>query len=857
MKNKVLKIITKYYVYIVVAVISTALLLIAMALNGCMPFGDKFPMPGNGFYQDYTQFLNSVRQIKSKRFIEFLDYGVGLTFDNYGMKSYSLSFLILKPWLYPIYYYMPEGMYLPVFFSYYAFNYIISGPAFILFLTHRRSGIKIDPKNPVLIVLGLCYCLSTYTISFFIYYFRYMIYIPIIFLGIEKIVYDKSSRLYILVLAYYMSTDAYYAFIMCIFASFYFLVLEHENVKCFLKNSIRFAVSSICSAMLAMAFLIPYFIRTRYSPYGSSDEVKPSILNWFGNILCPISEFHAFNEGMITSSNNFIANIYCGLAVLILLPVFFTIKDIKLVQRVKILLFLILIYIGFDNEFINYIFHGFHYQWQVPNRFSCFFIFIILTCFCDVIIRIKDLSKMAIFISAIAVSCILVASYFVMNKQYGIEFNEYYFSFIFLTIYLIVILLYVLNILKTKLSAIILCILSLEIMASSVPCFMASLYNDDCAYEIQYAEDMQKLVDRHPDMQTPYVITERPGEQYNQNASYITGTHSLSFYTSSSYSQHFDLFYRWGMLFSKNITYYTTGSPLVDMMLHVKYHVVNVDKFVAESPYTPIDMENNLVLYENPYYLPLGVKIDENAIAEWNQLADSYRNYETAFDRDNHFANSLGAGDIYSKYRIKEGIRENESYYTVQEDAEGNAYYIFHLSDDISGTIYIQVAQALEYVDYVYPGENRDIYFYAPAAIKNGVFSDSEITIGVLQEDNMNKLYETLCCHEMEQTEFSSNEIKGSISDDEGGMYYFAMPALPGIKTYVDGKEVEYIQIMNGIGIRVERGDHVISFRYIPEGMVIGWQITIISALIMLIYCMIKKKSKMKPKDEKEQVQKL
>ena len=37
----------------------------------------------------------------------------------------------------------------------------------------------------------------------------------------------------------------------------------------------------------------------------------------------------------------FIANIYCGLAVLILLPVFFTIKDIKLVQRVKIFLFLI------------------------------------------------------------------------------------------------------------------------------------------------------------------------------------------------------------------------------------------------------------------------------------------------------------------------------------------------------------------------------------------------------------------------------------------------------------------------------------------------------------------------------------
>ena len=840
--------ITEHYTYIVVMIVATLLMLVTLIIDKAYPFGDNFPLLGNGFIQDYTQFVNAANRVKSGGFFEFLEYGVGMTFDNYGMKTYSMTFLLLRPWLYIIYFFVPESLFLPVFFMYYYLNYLLAGPIFIYYLTHRRNAKVMDRKDPRLIAFGLCYGLSAFTISFFIYYFRYMIYMPIIFLGIEKLVYDKKSKLYIFTLAYFMATEAYYAFILCIFAAMYFLIQEHKDIKTFFMNGVRFAVSSMCAAGLSAAFLIPYFIRTRYSPYGEFDGEAPSLMKWFGSILSPLSEYRVAKDGMTTSSIEYRSNIYCGLLILLLVPVFMRLKDIKLSRRIKTLIFLAVIYIGFDNQLFNYIFHGFHYQWQVPNRFSSFFIFIILIMAYDVVLRFEEVGKKSMLVGVLVSAAVLLTSYVlgIDNPELPDSAVKYYIcSFIFLGIYLIIFAGLYLKIDKKKCISILMTVVSIEVVFSSVFTLKSSMSFDGSKDEFAYIDNMKLLAERNPDMLIPYCITERPGETFDQNISYTTGTHSLSFYTSSSFSQHFDLYYRWGVLFSKNITYYTTGSPLADMMLHVRYHTINNEKYETVSPYVPIDMEGNVILYQNPYYLPLGIVIDSHVLDEWNKKSESYSNYSSVFERDNEFAHAFGVDDIYAELTAERINSEeelqagtgNSLYYMVEEDAEGNALYTFYVDTDISGALYMQIAQASEYIGTAVEGETGVFYFYVPRTIN--IESQDDIKLAVFREDSFGQLYNILASNTAYNQSFDSDSISMDVQMPDNSMLYLAMPYLPGFTAYVDGQEAKITSYMDGAALYLNAGAHHIELKYTPEGVVTGWQISIITAMLMLVAYML------------------
>ena len=847
-RKKAIDFIKNNYVYITVILVASLVMVLAMILDNVQPFGDNFPLKGNGFIQNYSKYVDTVRSVKKGTYFDSLNYSVGLAFDNYD------NFLLLRPWLYIIYFFTPKALFITVFFMYFFVNYVAAGPVFVYYLTHRRNGRVMDKKDPRLILFGLGYVLSAYSIGYFIYCFKYLIFIPLIFLGIEKLVYDKKSKLYILLLAYFMATDAYYAFILCIFAVIYFVIQKHNSFKGFIINSVRFGVSSVFSAGLAAAFLIPYFLKTRNSPYISGDGTTPSPLKWFSSIFAPLFDYRVANKGMTTSTFEYRANLYCGIFILLLIPAYMLLKDIDIWTRIKYVAVVLIIYLGFDNQFINYVFHGFHYQWQVPNRFSVFFMFFIMLMVYEVVIRLESINKKALMIGVIAVSLILTITYLIgMGKKELPNNNSitYILSFSFIGVYIILFLLYAFNKIKGKKVYIIYLIAALEVVISSVPTIKSSISYNGSKSELEFIENTEKLTKRHPDMKTPFVITERPGENFDQNISYMTGTHSLSFYTSASYKQHFDLYYRWGMLFSQNITYYSTGSPLSDMMLHVKYHTANSEKYEAISPYVPVDKEGNVVLYENPYYLPLGIVIDSSKLKEWNEKSQSYTNYYSVFERDNAFANAFGTGDIYNDVEIsrvnsEEELGDEGSYYMVEEDSEGNALYTFYINSDIEGALYMQIAQAPEYIGTAVKGEPQILYYYVQRTLNLGEYDD--VKIAVWDTQNFKKLYDVLSENTMTDLSYENDGIYGKVAMPEDGMLFLSMPNIPGLTAVVDGSKIEIKSFMDGVGLELPAGYHKVEIRYTSEGVIIGWSIGISSALILLVvYETIKKRNE---KDE-------
>ncbi|MBR6403574.1 MAG: YfhO family protein [Eubacterium sp.] len=846
--TKFYKRLTRYvkdnYVYFSVIAVTYVVLLMSKIICGIIPYGENFPVAGIGFTQVYAEFVNAVDNVKAGNGVGFLDYSQGIVADNFGVRSYTFLYMFMRPWLYIIFLIVPKELYTSIFSFVYDLYFVLAGVFFVNYLIHKKFS-KVDKANPKLILAGVAYSLSSYSTAYFIYSgFRYMIFIPLVFLGIEKIVYEKKLSAYVLSLFIFMTCDAYNAFILCIFIVLYFILIDFKDIKQFFISGIRLAVASIIAAGLSAFVLIPYYFRTLNSPYESGDSSWPSLLSWFGNIFLPLSDFSPLSGGVITSPQEYRANIYCGLPVLLLLPLYFFVKDVSKSKKIKTIIITIILYLAFNNEFINFVFHGFHHQWQVPNRFACFFIFFAVSMFFDVIKNFDNFSKKKVLLSTVVPSVLLVLSYIlasVYSESADVSFKVFIPAFIILFIYVCLACYYAVSKNSKFSKCIFLVIMIFELVVSALGSLRYSMNTKDNTRDLKYSEKMKKFSEVVADINNPFIITERPGTNDNQNIALMTKTNSLSYYTSSSFKQEEDLYYRWGVLYGTNLTYYTNGSPLADMMLHVKYHVTDSEDTYTVSPYPEVAVSSNLILHQNNYALPLGIIMNKNdKLENWNAHSKETDYYDTAFDKENAFSDIFNIGKIYNGIEIKrisdvsEAVDSEKNYYFIEEEVDGSAIFVFLMGKSSTGKVYIQIANAIEYVGEAIEGECNTLYFNAPRPVYN--LTKNGVTFAALNENDFKALYNSLAQTVMINVACESREIKGWINSDKNGLLYMAMPNLPGFKAYVDGKEENIINYLDGIGLNVSAGQHEIKLVYTPEGMWLGIVITTLFLLIVCVY---------------------
>ena len=845
--NKFINFIINNYVYLCITSIATIVFVVSLVVYDCYPFGTSFPLNGNGYYQSYTFFIGVYNAIRSDHAIGLINYSTGILSDYY----YIVVSIILQPWKYILYLLIPESLNIYAFLFEYLGSFVLSGLSFVFYLTHRKNGKVLSKNSPILIVFGLAYCLSAYTICFFVYLnFYFMPLVPIIFLGIEQLVYEKKILLYIISLFYIMATDAYYAFICCIFVVLYFLIQNYKTTKEFINSAIRFAYSSMIAAGLSAAFLIPYYYRTANSPYNSGDSSRPGIFEFFDNIFFQLSEIRTLRNGVITTQVEARVNLYCGLLMILLVPAFFMLNKISIQEKIKRLIVILITYLAFDNRLLNYVFHGFHYQWQVPNRFSFFLIFILLQCSYDVIVNLEDLQGKSVFYSCILAAVLLLSSYsymFLNNRVDNNEIISYIVSSCLLILYGILLCFYVKQ-RNNRYIYISLFVLSIELIISSVISFESSVSGLDFVSEEKYINDVKSLTSDIDDIHQPFVFTERPGEMDNQNFSFLADVKSLSYYSSASSKQQADLLYRWGVLFSNNITYYSTGSPVSDMILHVKYHIVNKNNIFTYSEYPVFKENDNIQICKNDYALPLGIVFGKNSMLDdYNTKSESFKNYDNAFDRDNDFAKCFNIGNIYNEVditrinEITDELNTENNYYIKDEDEQGNGYYSFLMGTQFEGDVYIQIANSLEYIGTTHKDSCDTLYYMAQYSTN---LHEDKITVCILNKENLALLYNVLSSNTMQNAKYNLNSFEGQVDSSEDGILYFAMPDMPGVTVYIDGQKQEKLAYLDGVAVNITKGVHDIKIIYVTQGLKLGIIISCIFILILLIICLSNKLNK-------------
>ena len=82
------------------------------------------------------------------------------------------------------------------------------------------------------------------------------------------------------------------------------------------------------------------------------------------------------------------------------------------------------------------------------------------------------------------------------------------------------------------------------------------------------------------------------------------------------------------------------------------------------------------------------------------------------------------------------------------------------------------------------------------------------------------------------------NYIKGKINVTKDKTTLFtSIPYDDGWRVFVDGKKVKYDKLLTAfIGVDLTEGEHIIEFKYIPKGFIIGSIISFISLFGTILY---------------------
>ena len=835
------------YVYVTIFAVATIIFIVMQMYTSCTPFGTRSTLVGDGYIQNYNGYVGIANRIKNGIYSP-VDWNIGIALDEYNV----FLNMVTSPWIYLKNLIMPESLLLFDLSVSYYLSYILPGLSIVVYLTHRRRGLKMTKKDPRLIAVGLFYGLSSYAINYFVYgNFGFLSYAPLLLLGMERLIYDKKPALYIILLFQQMS-DAYYAFILCEFLALFFFTLDFEGVKDFIRKGIRFALASIAAAGLSCFRLIPYYFRTLESPYSTVDTISP-VTKSNGSFLSVVADSMTHREAIITTTDNYRVNYYMGILVLLVIPLYLMNKKIKLSSKIRNTLLLMLFFVAFGNSVLNYVFHGFHYQSMVPNRFSAFFMIILIIMFYDCLIVWNEYSRLS-FCLGLGIPAIVLGilwSIYALTSE-NFESTALIVSMIFLVIYILFFILQLWKKHQTTFRTSILIICIIEVILNAFYTFPRAIGSD--TVDSSDRNSINVLAARNPDMKKPFVSTEYISDACN--IAEATDIRSDSFFSSLSTNGHMQLFIRWNLLTSSNDTNYLAGNPLADMMLHIKYNLSNDMNDSSWSHYPIIDHHGAIELHENPYFLPLGIFMENTEeLREWDTT--DYSDYDdgnggNAFEFQNAFSHALGCGDIYNiiepetdESKISKDDSSTITYITADPSdyIEGKQSEIpteIHLSKDVDGDVYFSYFNSISFAGNTKKGE-ADVFpmtMYLPYGRK-----DYYMRIATVNQEELEKLYHKLNQSTLQNISIDFTTIRGKISAPQDGLVYLSLPFMKGWTIYVDGEKTDKLAMLGGTGIQIAPGEHTIEIKYVPQGAWLGLLCTGSTILLLIIYVVIRRKT--------------
>ena len=736
---------------------------------------------------------------------------------------------------------------------------------------------KVYKKNDYsVLIFSLCYGLMSYNIVFHmnVMWIDGVMLLPLIALGIENIINKNKYKLYIVSLFLAIISNYYIAYMICIFSVLYFIYKGIIYKKINGKNILGFIGSSLIAGGLSGYLLIPVVL--------SLMTGKASLKNLSDGIYVTESIFSTLSKTIIGSYdyNQILsgpANIFCGVIITVFLLLYFINEKIGLRAKLLSAVFIFILFLSFTINIFELLWHGFNYPVGFEYRNSFLFCFLIIILAYEAWINIDNIKIKDVIISLFI--CLALDIVILLQRYSHVSVKKIAISFLFVLIYSFIIILFR----KVSLKRIFinfLCII-IVICELSLNIYLIIINNIYISqnYVKQYIEDLSPIIEDIKKDNDNFYRTEMTFNN-TLNDSMLLNFNGLTHSSSTNEKNIMNIVDSLGYKTASTCEIYNQGSTIpVDSILGIRKlisaknpKIFSCYDHLENHYYNVIKDYGDYVVYENPYALPIAFMVNDSLKTLQQDNIDNLFDYtgsifDSMVNEETNLYNKLEVTDI--KLNNVEAITElEENLYTkidTEKDAsiditikskDNNPVYLFlksniyedAIDNNIKGTIRGRAVEVIsnggaEYAQFTGLGYNIQFIgnyndgeeIKVKIKLVRSRLTIKEIQVYSCNMNNFEKVYGNLSSNTIENTDYEDGYVKGDVTvTADKTLLYTSIPYDEGWTLKVDGKDCEYIKILNGfIGVELEEGQHNIEFKYKLPGFKVGLSISIISLIAL------------------------
>ena len=845
-----------------------------MLFGGYEPFGDGRSMLYSDMYHQYYPFFVSFRNMLRNGESLLYNWNIGMGLDFLGLFSYYLgSPLNLLSVL------LPESWTLEYFSL---LSPIKLGLASLFFAVFLKKTFK---QNDLSITLfGAFYGLCAWALGYQwnVMWLDTFALLPLVALGTIALLRDGKFFLYTISLFLSVFINYYVGFFTCIFILLIFICYEicrFKSITKLLSDLVRIGFFSLLAIGMTVILELPTLaaLQTTQSSVNKFPEgfrLNIADENTWRGLLDAMRQVAGNMGGGITPSfKEGLPNLYCGVGTIFLAFLYLSSGQVKVRDKICSVFLLLFFMLSFIIRQLDYIWHGFHFTNMIPYRFSFLYSFVLLYMAYNAYLQRRHFKLWQMIVAAVLSLGTLLCSESLTDPVY-IAYNAIFFL-LYTGILIYPILLRKLPRTATKqeritykehqhkrrsISAALLAItMGLELVMTlvnfgvSFPYTGVSNYpkgTEDTAHAIEYM--------RENEQESIFYRTEVTHSQ-TLNDGALNNYYGISTFTSSANVKvtEFMRDLGYGAKNTYNRYCFEESSPVANLFLGLKYMIERDGNVEMNSYFDVVFSSGNVHLLKNNAYLPLGF-VTELQLANidfskntatfdfQNKLLSAAsginENVWTSVSRDSLIISSENVvvktknGNGYCTYESSDKSGTVTYTYNIQEEGflcldlnlpKKNSYNVYLNGLKLFNETY-SIPQSIAVSD-VHPGDVVEIKLTCKAKEN----SNMNIKAAILDETVFREAYDVLAASVWEPNEFSSTEIRGTVSCNRDGLLYTSVPQNGNWTAYVDGAETDIVLIGDCmIAVRMAEGTHTFTLRYHNEAVSLGWKISLICVLI-------------------------
>lgn len=698
---------------------------------------------------------------------------------------------------------------------------------------------KFKRNDYIATAFGCFYAMSAYMAAFSwnLMWIDCLVLLPLIMMGLEALVREGKSRMYVITLAVSIISNYYISIMICIFLVFYFIYLmicesRFEDKREAFGRILRFVIYSAIAGGIAMFIALPALFNLFIT--ASSGSSFPSKMTAYYSILEMFAKSVINTETAVFSGH--FPNIYSTMAVFGFVPLFWLSKRVPVKEKVGKTLLISLLAFSFMFNIPTFIWHGFHFPNSLPCRYSFIYILLVLVMSYQALVNIRRFNVREIVMCCMAG----VAGVFILQALYPDDFTvgNACLGAVYILLYLVIALM-----LKNRKASKVLSMVLLMIVAISEIIINTNNTGYSTTSRTLYMSDNEAIASMLESVDDGSFYRVEKVKRRTKNDGTWNDYNSASIFSSTTVAGNSDLYSELGMQGRTNAYSYYGHTPFTQALLGVKYEIASESQ--NDRLMTLAASYGEYYLYENKYVMSLGFMVNNEIYNADGALTDDPFVFQNEI-----ISKACGAEDIfYIEGSYGGGSQINYTaaksgrlfaYLTSDQDSinveilrngESVGYYTF---DNLETPEIVDIGD-VQQGDEVYIHSNDDEVF--------------EITadMALMDYDRYDAAMTAMKSSELKIAEYNDTYVKGYITAADGQTMFTTIPYDTGWTVYVDGEKVEYDSFEDSfILVDLEAGAHTVEFKYEPRGFKMGIAISAAALAAFVLLQMLETKRKTK-----------